>query len=317
MSEQTPIHDLVVNDRVLGYYAVRKKTVREYVRGQFLSLELGDSSGRINAVWWEPDQFGLTELEEGMVVKARGTVGEYNNRLQVNIELLRQAREGEYSLELILPHSDQPLEKRRGRITALAERIENTYIRQLVASFLDDEEFFGKYLHAPAGKLWHHACIGGLSEHSANVTEMALEIAAHYSFLERDLLIFGGLFHDSGKMAQYSTGTIIDYTDEGRLVGHLCLADEWICRRAAAIEAFPKTLLTKLRHLILSHHGELQYASPVVPQIPEAFVLYYCDEIDSKMGAIERIRERQDGVGWSEFIKMLDRHLYFGEANQE
>ncbi|MFQ5453926.1 MAG: HD domain-containing protein, partial [Candidatus Zixiibacteriota bacterium] len=166
---------------------------------------------------------------------------------------------------------------------------------------------------AAAGKLWHHAYIGGLSEHSANITELALRVAVGYDFLNKDYLIFGGLFHDVGKMNTYSTDTVIDYTDEGRLIGHISLADNWICTQAGKIENFPDKLLIKLRHIILSHHGEIEFASPVVPQIPEAFVIYYCDEIDSKMGAIDRIREKQDGEGWSDYVKLLGRYLYFSD----
>lgn len=311
------IKDFVVEDRVTSFFAVRKKTVREYTKGQFVSLELGDATGRINGVIWEPDQFALTDLAEGMVVKVRGVVGEYNNKLQLTINLIRLAEQSEYTLEQILPHSSQPVEQRRARLMALVEKIENGYIKQLVESFFNDEKFLDDFLTAPAGKLWHHAYLGGLSEHSANVAELALRAGAGYDFLNKDYLIFGGLFHDAGKIGQYSTDTVIDYTDEGRLVGHICLVDDWICRRAEKIEAFPEKLLMKLRHIILSHQGELEYATPVVPQMPEAFVVYYCDEIDSKMGAIERIRERHGGQGWSDYVGLINRYLYFGETDQE
>ena len=129
-------------------------------------------------------------------------------------------------------------------------------------------------------------------------------------------MIFGGLFHDAGKLATYSNTTVIDYTDEGRLIGHICLADEWICQRARQIESFPDSLLMKLRHLILSHQGELEYATPVVPMLTEAFVIYYCDEIDSKLGAIERIRSRHEGEGWSDYVNMLNRFLYFEDDKE-
>jgi len=284
---------------------------------QFITLELGDCSGRIKAVWWDPDHFALTELAEGMVIKASGVVGEYNNRQQVAIDRLRLAREGEYTLEDIMPHSKQPIEKRRARILALSDKVENSYIKALITSFWEDEQFFDDYLVAPAGKLWHHAYIGGLSEHSANVGELALEMVTRYPYLDKDVMIFGGLFHDAGKVAQYSADTVIDFTDEGRLIGHICLADQWICERAARIEAFPESLLMRLRHVILAHHGELEFASPVVPQMPEAFVLYYCDELDSKMGAIERIRTRHDGEGWSDFVKLINRYLYFGRKPED
>lgn len=317
MGETKKISDYVLEDRITGFFAVRRKVIRDFTRGQFVSLELGDFSGRVSAVWWEPDQFALTELETGMVVKVRGVVTEYKGRLQLTIDQLRLARPGEYELEQILPHSSIPVEKRRVRIAALVEKLQNGYIKALAESLFHDEPFFDAYLRAAAGKLWHHAYIGGLSEHSANVAQLCLDMSLHYKFLDKDLLIFGGLFHDAGKIEQYSIDTVIEYTDSGRLVGHLCLADQWICERAAGIEAFPRSLLTKLRHIILSHHGELQYASPVVPQMPEAFVLYYCDELDSKMGAITRIRNRHDGVGWSGYVNLLSRHLYFGDKPLE
>ena len=307
------INEFTVDDKITSFFAVRKKSVREYTRGQYVSLELGDSSGRINGVIWEPDQFSLNELEEGMVVKARGVVSEYKNNRQLTINRIRQAKDDEYSLEDILPFSPQSESERKARIMALTEKIENSYIKTLTNSFWEDEEFLKSYLKAAAGKLWHHATVGGLSEHSANVTELALKVAGGYDFLNKDLLIFGGLFHDAGKASSYTFNVSIDYTDEGRLIGHISLVDEWICTRARKIENFPDKLLMKLRHIILSHHGQLEFASPVLPQIPEAFVLYYCDEIDSKMGAIQRIKDRQVKKGWSDYVKMLERHLYFDD----
>ena len=311
------IIDFAPEDIITSFFSVRRKTVREYTKGQFVSLELGDSSGRINAVVWEPDQFTLAELAEGVVIKVKGVVGEYNNKPQLVINRIRLATDDEYAIEDIMPFSKQSNEERKARILALTSKIENSYIKALVESFWNDEQFLADYLKAPAGKLWHHSYIGGLSEHSANVGELAVRVSAGYDFLDKDYLIFGGLFHDAGKIATYSTNTVIDYTDEGRLIGHICLVDDWICRRAAAIEHFPEKLLMKLRHIILSHQGELEYATPVVPQMPEAFVVYYCDEIDSKMGAIDRIRERHEGKGWSDYVSLIGRYLYFGEGDKD
>jgi len=312
--EQKKIVEFVKDDHVEGFFAVRKKDVREYVRGRYVSLELGDSSARVAAVMWEPDQFALEELAEGMVVKVRGVVGEYRGRTQLTVSRARLAEDHEYSLQDIMPHSPQSHEERKARLLALRDQIQNSYIRALADRFLEDPVWLDGFLNAAAGKLWHHATIGGLSEHSANVAELALRVAAGYDFLSKDYLIFGGLFHDAGKMASYHTRTVIDYTDEGRLVDHISLADNWICERARTVEGFPDKLLVILRHLILSHHGEREYGAPVVPQIPEAFVLYYCDEIDSKLGAIDRIRGRQDGRGWSDYVNLLNRFLYFGEG---
>jgi 3'-5' exoribonuclease len=311
------IKEFVVEDRIEGYFIVRRKELREFTRGKYLLTELGDNSGRVDAKMWEPDRFCFEDLTEGMVVKVRGQVTEYNGKLELTINKIRLATEDEYDLEEILAHSPQSREQRLARLTGLADKIENSYIRQLVQSFYDDPEFVDEFLKAAAGKLWHHAYIGGLSEHSANVGELALRVAAGYDFLNKDYLIFGGLFHDAGKIKTYTSDMVLDYTDEGRLINHICLCDAWIYQRAQTIDGFPEKLLTKLRHMILSHQGELAYASPVVPMMPEAFVLYYCDEIDSKMGAIDRIRTRQASPGWSEYVKMLDRFLYFGDVGQK
>ncbi len=309
------IADFSTGDTITSFFAVRRCSIREYSRGHFVSLELGDSSGRIGGVVWEPDHFCLTDLEAGMVVKVRAVVGEYQNKPQLTIDRIRLAQEDEYQLENLLPQSDQPLDYRRQRIIALTEQIENSYIRRLVESFWEDESFFEKFLNTAAGKLWHHATVGGLSEHSANVAELALRVAGGYPSLNRDYLIFAGLFHDIGKMNTYTMNATIDYTDEGRLVGHICIADYWICERASKIEAFPPLLLTKLRHLILSHQGE--FDTPVQPMIPEAFVIYYCDEIDSKMGALDRIRKKQGKSGWTDYINLLNRFVYFEEKPKE
>jgi len=313
--ESGKIASLSAGDNITGFFAVRRCEVRDYTRGQYVSLELGDSSGRIPAVIWEPDQFSLSELETGMVVKVRGAASEYQGRLQLRVTRIRLAQEDEYSLEDILPHSQQPLEERRRRALALTDKIENTYIKKLINTFWEDESFFERFLQTPAGKLWHHAYIGGLSEHSANVAELALRVAEGYDYLNKDYLIFGGLLHDIGKVDTYKVTASIDYTDQGRLIGHICIADTWICDRAHTIEAFPEQLLIKLRHLILSHQGEFE--TPVRPMMTEAFVLYYCDEIDSKLGAIAHIHTKQEGSGWSNYIKLLDRFLYFDDNIKE
>ncbi|MFH2048905.1 MAG: OB-fold nucleic acid binding domain-containing protein [bacterium] len=309
LMDSVKIKDLTVGDNVTAFYSVRRREIREYSKGKFVSLELGDATGRIQAVVWEPDQFCLSDLDTGMVVKVKGSIGEYQGRKQMTVSLIMLAKDDEYALEDILMHSPQSPEQRKSRILKLTDKVENTYIRQLLESFWNDEEFFEKFLTAAAGKLWHHAYIGGLSEHSANVAELTLRVAQGYDFLNNDYLIFGGLLHDVGKVDTYAVKTSIDYTDQGRLVGHICIADTWIYERAHKIELFPESLLTKLRHLILSHQGE--YETPVQPMMPEAFIIYFCDEIDSKMAALDRIRTKVERPGWSDYVKLLERFLYF------
>ncbi len=307
------IKDFVQNDTVTTFLTVRKKEVKEYNGNTFISFEFGDASGRIGGVWWEPDTSTLEDIAEGDIIKVKGSVGLYRNKPQLKVQKLRLANDDEYELSDLLPHSKFTKDELKSKIISLSERVESSFIKKLIDLFWDDEEFFDEYLRAAAGKLWHHAYIAGLAEHSINVTEICLDMAVRYDFLDRDLLIFGGLFHDMGKMYQYKITSFIDYSDEGRLIGHINLADQLVTEKAKQIDSFPPKLLMKIRHLILSHHGQIEYASPVVPQIPEAFILYYADEIDSKMGAIARIRDKEHDGDWSEYVKLLDRYLYFGE----
>jgi len=309
------IKDFIPNETVTAFLSVRKRDIREYSGSSFITFEFGDASGRIAGVWWEPDKFALEELEEGAVVKAKGILGDYKGSPQLKIIKLRMAKEDEYDLSQIIPRSKFSEDELRSRIISLTNKIENGNIKKLIDSFWNDQPFLDSYLRAAAGKLWHHACIGGLAEHSANVAEICLDMARRYSFLDKDLLIFGGLFHDMGKISQYNITSYIDYSDQGRLIGHICWADHEINKKAEGIGDFPSNLLMKIRHLIISHQGQLDYASPIVPQIPEAFILFYADEIDSKMGAIERIRDKTVS-GWSEYVKLLDRFLYFGEPEK-
>lgn len=315
MEEITPkIIDFVPFESVTTFVVVRKKDVKEFSDRKFLSMEFGDSSGRIAAVWWEPDRSAVEDLQPGDVIKVKGEVQEYRGKPQLKVLKMRRAKEEEYDLADLLAASRFSQEELKSRVRAMSERIEDGYVHQLADSFWNDEKFLNEYTRAAAGKLWHHAYIGGLAEHSLNVTEICLDMVRRYDFLNRDHMIFGGLFHDMGKMSQYKITAFIDYSDEGRLVGHINWADHLIAKRAEQVENFPEKTLMLLRHLILSHHGELEFGAPIVPQTPEAFVLHYADEIDSKMGAVVRIMDKT-GSGWSDYVNLIGRHLYFDKDN--
>ena len=186
-------------------------------------------------------------------------------------------------------------------------------MKKLLELFIADRKIFDAYLVAPAGKLWHHNYIGGLAEHSLQMAEIARKLAPFYPLVEVDLLTTGALLHDSGKVWQYQAIGFFDYTTEGRLVGHINSGDHYIASLAEKIENFPAELGLRLRHLILSHQGTGEQGSPIVPQTPEAFVLYSIDELDSKMGALSRIWEKEKKAGWSEYINLIGRYIYWGE----
>jgi 3'-5' exoribonuclease len=314
--DMTAIRDFEVGEIVEGFYAalnVEERDFKDTSKGRFLSLELRDKTGEASAKWWDWGKSGLTlaEIPLGTIVKVRGRVESYREQKQVVIGKLRPALRDEYNPDDLIQTSEQSEEQIIGRISALREKISDPYILQLTNSFFDDEEIFAAYLNAAAAERNHHAFVRGLAEHSCNVTELVLSIAQHYQYLNEDLLIFGGLFHDYGKIQSYHVSTTIQYSLEGRLVDHISLADAEISARAQKIDGFPSNLLLRIRHLILSHHGIKEYGSPVEPKTPEAILLNYADLIDSRMEMVRNGRESLDTGGWA-FVRPLRKNIYYG-----
>ncbi|MBN4076184.1 HD domain-containing protein [Gemmatimonas aurantiaca] len=312
----TKIKDLAPGEAFDGFYAVygvEERDFKDQTRGKFLSLEIGDSSGQTSAKWWSWSESGysLSQFPVGSILKLRGTAEDYNGQTQVKISRLRPAEASEYTVEDFIRTSPQSEEEVIARINALREQVQNEHIKALIALFFDDEKIFAEYLRASAAERNHHAYIRGLAEHSCNVTEVAVSLAKHYPELDTDLLIFGGLFHDYGKIDSYNITVSIQYSLAGRLVDHISLADAEISRRAMEIEDFPEELLLHIRHLILSHHGVREYGSPVEPKTPEAMILNYADLIDSRMEMTRAGRDNIDPGGWS-YVKSLRRNVFYG-----
>ncbi|MFQ5607207.1 MAG: 3'-5' exoribonuclease YhaM family protein [Candidatus Zixiibacteriota bacterium] len=317
----TRIKDLTVGRPVEGYYALLIAEEREFSdssRGSFLHLELADKTGQAAAKWWDWQKSGMTldQYPIGSVVKLRGKADSYRDQKQILISRLRPAEEGEYSIDDLIRTSPRSEEEIVARISALRELVENEHIRRLSASFFDDQEIFAAYLRASAAERNHHAYVRGLAEHSCNVTEVAVSLAEHYSEVDKDLLVIGGLLHDYGKIRSYDISTSIHYSLEGRLVDHISIADAEVTAHAGAIEGFPATLRAEIRHLILSHHGERMYGSPVEPKTPEAILLNYADLIDSRMEMVRNGRNAVDSGGWS-YVKPLRRNIYYGTPEPE
>jgi 3'-5' exoribonuclease len=196
--------------------------------------------------------------------------------------------------------------------------IKNRELRKLLELLIADSSLVEGLKKTPGGKLWHHAYVGGLLEHTLKVVQICEKAASMYELVNRDLLITGALAHDIGKISAYSARGFFDYTDEGRLVGHIVSGDEIIDRKIQAIEGFPSDLALQLKHLILSHQGQLEFASPVVPQTIEAIILHYADEMDAKADAFTHIIKTQKSKGkrWSDWVHLINRYIYLGEEDE-
>jgi len=193
--------------------------------------------------------------------------------------------------------------------------VQNTFLRGLLDLIFQDQKIRKAFGDAPGGKLWHHAYLGGLLEHTLSVTKIAEQAAKQYPGINRDLLLTAGLLHDIGKISSYTYRTVIDFTDEGRLLGHIVIGAQMVTDKIKIFPDFPRPLAKELLHLILSHQGKLEQASPVVPMTLEALLLYYADEIDSKANAFLRIQEREKKPGrtWSSYVNLMNQYFYFGE----
>jgi 3'-5' exoribonuclease len=231
---------------------------------------------------------------------------------QVKVEKIRPAMDGEYDPESFIPSTPKDIGILTKRVGELIESIKDPSLYKLGKLVFEDQQFMKDFNRSPGGVKWHHPYLGGLLEHSVRVAELCNFTAQEYPELNRDLLVLAALLHDLGKVKEYSATTIIDYTDEGRLEGHVIIGERFIRNMCERIESFPQKLKMLLSHLILSHQGHKEFSSPVEPMIPEAFVLYYADEIDAKLNALNRITEtaKKDGGKWSEFIKLLGRYIF-------
>jgi 3'-5' exoribonuclease len=221
-------------------------------------------------------------------------------------------------LAYFLPASEQSTDSLFEEFREVVSTVQNRYLRRLLDLLLEDSSLVENLKTTPGGKLWHHAYVGGLLAHTLKVTEICEKAAGMYDLVDRDLLITGALVHDIGKIQAYSAKGFFDYTDEGRLVGHIVSGDQLIDGKIQMVDGFPPNLALRLRHLILSHQGQLEFASPVVPKTIEAVILHYADEMDAKADAFAHIIKTQKAKGkrWSEWVNLINRYIYLGEDEQ-
>jgi len=223
--------------------------------------------------------------------------------------------EKEYDVEQFIPTSNVEATEMHNEILTIISAIGNEHLRRLLESIFGDEEFMTAFLRSPAARVWHHSCIGGLAQHVRDMAHIAERVAEVYSEVDRDLLMTGVLIHDLGKVRELEVTNRIDYSDQGRLLGHIMLGVELIEDRMRSIEGFPAELSLRLKHMILSHHGSLEHGSPIVPMTIEAILLHYIDNLDAQArGTLQVLEKETPRFGkWTEYVKLLDRFIYRGE----
>ncbi|MFH1035080.1 MAG: HD domain-containing protein [Pseudomonadota bacterium] len=296
-------------------YLLAKKQVFATKSGKpYGSLRLMDSSGEVEAKLWEQAEELLAPLAVGQPVRVAGRAQLYNGQTQLVLTSLAsepQARAADF-----LPKSPRDPGQMWGELGQLKQSVNNPHLKKLLRAFFDDADFRQAFDLAPAAKGAHHAYVHGLLEHTVSVGRLAVLLAGHYPHLDRDLLLVGALLHDVGKVRELTLGPPLEYTDDGRLEGHVVLGVRMLDARLAKIKGFPARLASVLRHMIISHHGQEEFGSPQKPKLAEAFALHLIDDLDAKTAMIKAVVEGQaDGPGhWSAFHRLLERHIYTGPA---
>lgn len=292
-----------VGQQVSGKFLIMDKVYRKTKDGKDMyNLKLGDASGDIDAVVWENCKLNGT-LVSGAVIGVLGDMGNFAGKMQITAKIIKVLDEDPSTY---LKQAEN-LDELKRHFEELVQSITDPYLKALIEQIFEPATRDIFFL-APAAKRIHHNYLGGLLEHSCRVADLAVKIAAAYPQLNGDLLLFGALVHDIGKIMEYKNGAIPQYTMEGKLLGHIVIGSEIISQQIARLRVggvdFPERLEWMLKHMILSHHGSMEFGSPVIPLFPEAFVLHVVDNLDAKMYIFDN--KIQENSGEEEFFTNYD-----------
>jgi 3'-5' exoribonuclease len=292
-------------------------TVRKDSRGvPYLSLKLVDRTGSVDARMWGklPEEF-LGDVPAPAYVAVEGHTHEYRGTLQVKLDRLRLLKPEDVSEEDYLPATELDRRALAAELEQAGRQLENEHLRYLFEAMVSDEEFWKAFCEAPAAKTMHHARVGGLLEHSVNCLRIARELAALYP-VDRDLLVFGAIFHDVGKVRELSWDSgAFAYTDEGRLLGHVVLGERLVTSYIATLPNFPEELRLRLSHVLISHQGETEYGSPERPKTLEALLVHLVDNLDARAAMYVETTTNVSPGGWSHHENPLGRALYVPEES--
>jgi len=307
------IKDLEIGATISGeVYLLAESSVDKTKKGDpYLRATLADSTGRLEARYWEFPPEMMEQLKVGSGVRIYGTVEEYPaGSRQVRIERLQPVPIQDFAP--FLPQAKRDLEEMRRELQQVLVDIEDPYLSRLLDHLFGDEEFETTFSRAPAAKKYHHACFGGLLEHTLAVVKLCSFVAHEHPEIDRDLLLTAAILHDVGKATSYTLGPVLDLTDEGRLIDHIAQGALVVQTAIDGIEGFPQGLRNRLLHAILAHHGALERGSPVVPKTLEALALHHADWMDGDVrGFLDHVQsEPPSADGWTGFARMFGTRLY-------
>ncbi|MGI6487992.1 MAG: HD domain-containing protein [Syntrophomonadaceae bacterium] len=310
------ICDLQEGDRVNSVFLIKARRLMDFRKkpGRYLSLVLADRSGEIEARVWEDGEKAFAMCQRSKIMAVTGEVVAFGDQLQMRVTGLCLPAPDEYDLAFFVGTASRPLEEMSRDLQQLVASISSQSWRD-VGWAVVESEWYPDYCRAPAARLYHHNYIGGLLEHTLGVARIALGVAEIYGGIDRNLLIIGALLHDVGKVKEFTFNPGIEYTDEGKLLGHIVLglqmADELMARAGSVSPEQRQQLL----HMITSHHGEYEWQSPKRPKFVEAKILHLADMMDAEVFKFQVARPIDEGEHWSPYIREIGNQVYLWERS--
>jgi 3'-5' exoribonuclease len=318
--KQLYIENIKERDQINEVFLVKDKVTAMAKNGKpYLTLKLMDRTGEVEGRLWDRVDELSRLFNKNDFIHVQGKASVYLGKMQLVVQQLNRISEDEIDLGDFLPVSGRDPLAMRSELDSLLSSLSDPHIKALLCAFFDDPDFFSCYAKAPAAKGMHHVYLGGLLEHSLAVAALASDVAARYPDVNRDLLICGALLHDIGKVEELTYQRSFDYSDEGKLLGHIVIGVQMIEDQVRKIADFPPQTSLMLKHLLLSHHGQYDYGSPKRPKFLEAVILNFLDDLDSKInGVLSHIaKEPQREGNWTGYHRLYDRYFYTGGMKQK
>ncbi len=303
---------LAPNETVTAYFLVLSKEIRQKKTGEpYLSLQLADRTGDIEAKMWDNVAEVMDTFDRDDFVKVKGLMQPYQNRTQFTVHRLRRMEDHEVDFDDFFPCSERDSNEMWRELEGIIAGIGNPHLRTLLQTLFANPEMARRYRIAPAAKTIHHACRGGLLEHVLSLCSLCRLVGPHYRNVDQDLLLTGAIVHDLGKIEELTYTRSFGYSPDGQLLGHIIIGLRMVGDVITALPDFPPKLRTLIEHMIISHHGELEFGSPKVPLFEEAMLLHHLDNLDSKMEALRNAlrKDTQNSGEFTSWISALERSL--------
>ena len=307
------LKDIKQGEKVSSSFLVAEKNMAFSQKGSpYLTVKLKDKTGELDGKVWDNAVEFDRQFKKGDIIAIEGRANTYKNSIQISIIGIKKCNWEEVEPTDYLPGAKGDVNAMYGALLDYIDGVQSKPLQELLYALFKEEKTAELFKRAPAAKGFHHIYLGGLLEHTLSVVRLLTKIADHYQNLDRDMLIAGGLLHDIGKIYEFSYDQLIEYSDEGRLIGHIVMGVEMINKKIAALPDFPVQLALELRHIILSHHGEFAYGSPKRPKTMEALAVHYMDDLDAKLNAFQSFTADSNNADsdWTIYNRFFERYLY-------